>query len=296
MGSALARRRGWSATRCGWGRALSRRRTALVPDLVRPGLTHLCGHADPDRPATRSRHTPSTRQPPGHPRRRRLGRATRQDPARAAFRGRGSRRRARAPRGVLRNPRRDSALDHHAAQSLALGNAVRRRPRVAARAAGSTLLDEGLRRSGRRRLPRVHRRVRSRPRQPGLEGLQRLRPVARRHDCQCADRAVRGPGLRVRGRDRRRRVARRLRPDRRRRLARVGRQPQRALPRQFLDRRLSSHCPRRLQAPRGKPCLQHGSSAGHRHPRRGRGSRCRAAAQPAPISTAVSACEPSRRR
>ena len=63
------------------------------------------------------------------------------------------------------------------------------------------------RRQRRRRLPRLHRRDRARPREPGLEGLRRLDPVARRRTRRGTDRAVRSAGLRLRGGARGRRPA-----------------------------------------------------------------------------------------
>ena len=149
---------------------------------------------------------------------------------------------------------------------------------------------------GRRRLPRVHRRVRSRPRQPGLEGLQRRSPMARRHPRHRPDRPLRSTGLRVRRRDRRRRVAGRLRAERRRYLARMGREPQRALPQQLLGRRLPGHRPRRLEAPGRRTCVEHGPPPRHRasstRPRKSQSPR----PSPAPNSTAASASERCRRR
>ena len=66
------------------------------------------------------------------------------------------------------------------------------------------------------------RRQRRRAVQPGLEGLVRLHPVRRRPARRAADRAVRGPGVRVRRGDGGRRAAGRVRPARRGRLAGLG--------------------------------------------------------------------------
>ncbi|MGN9763468.1 glycogen debranching N-terminal domain-containing protein [Streptomyces sp. SD31] len=62
------------------------------------------------------------------------------------------------------------------------------------------------------RLPHVRRPHRPGPGQPGLEGLRRRHPTPRRAPRRGADRAVRGPGVRLRGRTRRSGPAARVRP------------------------------------------------------------------------------------
>ena len=79
--------------------------------------------------------------------------------------------------------------------------------RAAARARGRARLAADRLRRRRRRLRRVPRRQRARPGQPGLEGLRRLGPLPRRPDRRGAGRAVRGAGLRARGRRLGRRAA-----------------------------------------------------------------------------------------
>ena len=109
----------------------------------------------------------------------------------------------------------------HDAWRAGLAEAEVRGP--AAGAGGRAPLAGDLRGRRRRRLRGVPRRQRPRPGQPGVEGLRRLRPLRRRPDRRGPGRALRGAGLRVRGRHRRRGAAGGVRPAGAERLPHVGR-------------------------------------------------------------------------
>ena len=96
--------------------------------------------------------------------------------------------------------------------------------RAAARAARRARVDDRVRRRLGPRLPRLHRRDRPRTREPGLEGLRRLDPVARRHRSPAGrSRCARCRATPTRPPTRGAGPARRARRGRRRRAARRGR-------------------------------------------------------------------------
>ncbi len=195
---------------------------------------------------------------------------------------------------LLRHDRRHPALDHAAARRLAMGHAARRGRGPAAEPRARPDLDARLRRRGRRRPPRVHRRVRQGPRQSGLEGLRRLGAVARRHARQGSDRALRGAGVRLRGCRARRGPA----GWRSAATARSGAPGQRGCATTFRERfwiddpngpypAIALDADKR---PRRHGHQQPRAPARHRTPRRGRGARGRRPPRPRPSSTRASAC------
>nr|AGS50007.1 amylo-alpha-1,6-glucosidase [uncultured bacterium esnapd26] len=88
-------------------------------------------------------------------------------------------------------------VDHPPARRMVLGPARRGSRTTAATRRVGAFMDTRPRRSGRRRLPQVHRPDRPGPGQPGLEGLRRRHPPPRRPPRRSADRAVRSTGVRL---------------------------------------------------------------------------------------------------
>ncbi len=132
---------------------------------------------------------------------------------------------------------------------------------------GALGLDPRQRRQRRRRLPRLHRPPRHRPVEPGVEGLRRLHPVARRPPRRGTDRPVRGAGVRIRGRPGRSRPARGVRRRdgcrRRRVLAHLGGRPQAPLRRDVLGRDPRGPLPRRRSDRAKRPVDSLTSNIGH---------------------------------
>ena len=118
------------------------------------------------------------------------------------------------------------------------------------------------RRSRRRRLRRVHAAVEPRPELAGLEGLGRLDLARQRRAGDRPDRAVRGPGLRLRGAPGRRRARRALgRTDRAAQLADQADQLRSRFERTFWSDELGSYA-LALDGDK-RPCAVRASNAGH---------------------------------
>ena len=181
------------------GPALRRGRRAVVRDAVRPGRDH---HRRSRRCAFRPQIAVETldvlARLPGDRGRRLARRRARQDPPRAADRRDGRRRRA-AAHAVLRLGRLDAALADPARRDLRLDRRPgARRPPLAERA-GRARLDRPVRRPRRRRLRRVRAALDARAcstragRTPATRSATGTAAMA-----DAADRARRGPGLRLR--------------------------------------------------------------------------------------------------
>ena len=181
----------------GPGRAIHRRRRAVVRDAVRPGRAD---HGVPVAgvPAADRRRDPGgAGRLPGHRGRPVAGRGAGQDPPRAADRGAGTGRRT-APHAVLRLGRLDAAVADPPGRDVRLDGGPRaRRPPVAERPRGARV-DRQARRPRRGRVRGVRAALGARPAEPGLEGLQRRHPRPDGGRGAGADRPGRGPGLRLR--------------------------------------------------------------------------------------------------
>ena len=99
---------------------------------------------------------------------------------------------------LLRDRRCDPALPRPALRGLALDRRLGAGARAQGARAARAPVDRRVRRPGRRRVRRVRAPVAARPLEPVVEGLGRLPALPRRDACAGADRAVRGPGLRLR--------------------------------------------------------------------------------------------------
>ncbi len=220
------------------GRHVPRRRRAVVLHAVRPRLAvgrpdaAAAGHRPGRRDAARARAPGRARSPTRRAPSSRARSCTRSAPSRSrSARATGCSRRSTT--GPSTPPRCGCCLLHDAWRwGMPADEVEALLPRDGAR----PRLDDRPRRRRRRRLPGVRRRGRPRPGQPGLEGLRRLGAVARRLARHRPDRAVRGAGVRARGRARRRRPARGVRPSGRGPLAAVGGGPRRPLPGGVLGR------------------------------------------------------------
>ena len=183
--------------RAGRGPAVRLGRRALVRDPVRTRRDHRLVPVARIPPPDRDGDARRARRLPGDEGRRLARRRAGQDPPRAPDRGDG-RRRGAAAHALLRLGRLDAALADPVRGDLRLDRGPRLpRPALAERPGGPRV-DRSVRRSRRRRVRRVRAAVRARARQPGLEGLRGLDPEPDRRLPDHADRAGRGPGLRLR--------------------------------------------------------------------------------------------------
>ncbi len=206
-------------------RRVLRRRCAVVPDALRPGLAVGGAARPPGRSPHRGIHSSRPRAVPG---RRAPTRTPRSSRARSCTSCAASRSRCRARASCCRRCTTAPSTRPPLWVCL-LADAWRagmpedevRELLPALRAALDWLAAP--RRQRRRRVHRLHRRDRTRAREPGVEGLGRLDPVALGRPRRRPDRAVRSAGLRVRGRARRRRPARPLRRAGQRRACANGR-------------------------------------------------------------------------
>ena len=184
------------------------RRQPVVPHPLRARLVV----GGPDAAALRHRagavDAARAGRPPGPARRPDDRGAAGQDPARGARR-RPRPRRAAAAAALLRHRRRDAAVRQHARGRPRLGRGPRAGRRAAARR--PTLPGVGPRPVRRLRLAALRRPHGPRAVEPGLEGQPGRRAVRRRPVGRGADRALRGAGVRLRGRRPRRRAPRGLR-------------------------------------------------------------------------------------
>ena len=180
------------------GRALHRGRRAVVRDAVRPRLDHHRVPVARVPAAGRGRDAVGARGLPGDRGRRLARRRARQDPPRAADRRDGRGRRA-AAHAVLRLGRLDAALADPARRRPSTGPATARcvdRLWPNALAALEWIDTYGDRDGD--GFVEYERRSERGLAEPGLEGLQRRDPRPDRHGGRAADRAGRGPGLRLR--------------------------------------------------------------------------------------------------
>ena len=197
------------APRSGLGRALSVRRRALVQHGVRPRRPHHGAAAAVGAARDRARRAPSSRRDAGHAAS--TMRATRSRArsctSRATARWRASARCRSAATTAASIPRRCSSCSP---RSTIAAPAIARWSRdLWPHSSRLSSWLEDLRRRRRRRAHRVHAALADRPGAAGLEGLARLGSPRRWLDRRRSDRALRGPGLRLRGMDGRRRARRR---------------------------------------------------------------------------------------
>ena len=169
----------------------------VVHDPVRAGLAdhRLDGAAGRPRAGPRHPADPGPLPGPGGPALQRGGAGP--HPARDALR-RGVVAVPRRRHHLLRHRGRHPAVRHAARRAAPLGPGPRGGRRAAAPRRPGHRVDRALRRPRRRRLRRVPAHLRPGPAQPGLEGLQRRRPLRRRPPGRAADRPGRGAGLHLR--------------------------------------------------------------------------------------------------
>ena len=172
-------------------------RQPVVPHAVRPGLAVGRPAHDAVRDRAGALDAADAGAPAGGARRPGDRGAARQDPPRGPQHHPRARRHDAAA-GLLRHRRRDVAVRVHARRRLGVGRRPGRGARAAAR--GPPVPGVGGRAVGVVGVAALRRRVGSRAGQPGLEGQRRLGAVRRRPAGRPADRAVRGAGLRLRGR------------------------------------------------------------------------------------------------
>ena len=170
---------------------------AVVHDHLRPRLAAHLVDGPAARPVAGARHDADAGQPAGLEGDPGDRGGAGQDPARDAVRDAGVAVAGRQQR-LLRHRRRDAAVRDAPRRAAPVGPGTPGRGRAAPPCRPGAGLDRELRRQGRRRLRRVRPVHRARPGQPGLEGLLRRHQLRQRRDRRAADRAGRGPGLRLR--------------------------------------------------------------------------------------------------